>query len=93
MQCRKSNSTHEQQRIIDCTLYFQLVAGFADIDQTEDDDDSSQSTKNSKYLFGTLIFVLRDYQAGSDFGEDVEHFAKIVSLQHCVTTYSISGIG
>ena len=56
------------------------MAGFADIDQTEDDDDSSQSTKNSKYLFGTLIFVLRDYQAGRDIGEDVRHFPKIVGV-------------
>ena len=55
------------------------MAGFADIDQTEDaDDDSSQSTKNSKYLFGSLIFVIRDYQSGVGIGEDMRHFPNIV---------------
>ena len=55
------------------------MAGFADIEQSEDDDYSSQSTKNAnKYLFGSLIFVIRDYQSGVGIGEDMRHFPNIV---------------
>ena len=64
--------------------FFQLVAGVADIENEDQEeyDELSQSTQNynNKYLFDTLIFVLRDYQAGRDIGEDVRHFPKIVGV-------------
>ena len=66
-----------------CNIFicFQLVASFADIDKGDNDAEGSRqaTTDPDNYLFGTLVFVLRDYQASPKYGEDDEYFPKIVS--------------
>ena len=60
------------------TLFtLQLVADFAD---THSAHHRESSVTTNKFLFGTLIFLLRDYQASSNFGEDSGYFSAVVSV-------------
>ena len=54
------------------------MADFADID-TADQTEKIGGQKDN-FLFGTLIFLLRDYQASSTYGEDTGYFSTIVCI-------------
>ena len=57
------------------------MADFADIEEVGEVDDSKQtSDRLDDSLFGTLMFLLRDYQASPTYGEDMGYFSTIVSV-------------
>ena len=57
------------------------MADFADIEEVGEVDDSKQtSDRLDDSLFGTLMFLLRDYQASPTYGEDTGYFSAIVSV-------------
>jgi len=60
----------------------QLCADFADIDGDSDSRSSSSS------LFGSLIFLIRDFQNGDIYEEDPGYFQKLVS--NVESTFEVS---